>query len=158
MNPFATITALAERTMDILAKRHKWVIDESRNGPLDLFGEPKTALPMTPDIQDANRLIQSNSTGAGVRFTEIMEGHIHVGEDIGDFQAAERVAKGRSSAARFYLSVDAFNVNDCKWTRPKTQIVTLTPYSDPTPRPCCTRDWVIFVRGTVKGPFTCAPW
>ncbi|KAB2576368.1 Cholesterol oxidase [Lasiodiplodia theobromae] len=112
VNPFATITALAERTMDILAKRHKWVIDESRNGPLNLFGEPKTALPMTPDIQDADRLIQSNSTGAGVRFTEIMEGHIHIGEDIGDFQAAERVAKGRSSAARFYLSVDAFNVND----------------------------------------------
>lgn len=102
--------------MDTLAKRQKWVIDESRNGPLNLFGEPKTPLSMTSDIEEADRLIQSNNSGAGVRFTEIMEGHIHVGEDIGDFQAAERVAKGRSSAARFYLSVDAFNVNDCKCT------------------------------------------
>lgn len=99
--------------MYLVAKRYAWIRDETPNGPLDLFGEPKTCFPMTRDMQETDELIQCTTTGAGVRFTEILEGHIHVGEDIGDFQTAERVAKGRSSAARLYLSVDAYHVPSC---------------------------------------------
>lgn len=78
---------------------------------------------MTPDMQKTEQLIRSTATGSGVRFTEIMEGHIYVGDDIQDFKTAERVAQGRSSAARFYLSVDAFNVRNCKCRLPAIELV-----------------------------------
>jgi hypothetical protein len=48
----------------------------------------------------------------GVRFTEIMDGHIYIGDDISDFIVAENVAKGASSSARFYLSVDAYSIKN----------------------------------------------
>ncbi|KAK0642795.1 hypothetical protein DIS24_g8645 [Lasiodiplodia hormozganensis] len=65
VNPFATITALAERTMQIAA-----------------------------------------ATG-GVQFTEIMEGHIHVGNDLDDFVSAEKTAQSSSSSGLLYLSVSS---------------------------------------------------
>ncbi|GME65013.1 putative glucose-methanol-choline oxidoreductase protein [Neofusicoccum parvum] len=116
VNPFATITALAERSLQYIATKRGWgdvqELIKEQNGPLDLFGKPKKSYAMTPDMKKTERLIKSSSADSGVRFTEIMEGHMHIGGDIDDFQTAERVARGRSSAARFYLSVDAFSVRD----------------------------------------------
>ena len=39
-----------------------------------------------------------------------MDGYLYVGEEIEDYEIAVEAAKGMSSAARFYLSVDAWDI------------------------------------------------
>jgi len=66
---------------------------------------------MTEDMKRAqNAIAQSPRTG-GARFTEIMDGYLYVGDDIEDFEFAVEAAKGTSSTAKFYLSVDAWDIN-----------------------------------------------
>lgn len=127
MNPLATITALAERSVHLISLKNGWEVDlKTKNGRLDLFGEPKRSFPLTPDMIEASKAIKSLCpTDGGVRLTEVMDGHIHIGADIEDFAVAENVAKGASSSARFYLSVDAYSVEN------RMFIYNLSPnYSD----------------------------
>lgn len=115
VNPFATITALAERTVEKAAQKRRWTIDyATKNGRLDLFGPPKVRWPMSKDLQAAQTTITAAGTNTGVRFCEIMEGHIYIGDDIEDFTVAESKAKGASSAARFYLTVDSYSTENCR--------------------------------------------
>ncbi|KAJ6588514.1 hypothetical protein B0H19DRAFT_1205902 [Mycena capillaripes] len=109
VNPFATITALAERSVNLIAKRNGLTVDMSANGKLDLFGKPAKSFPSSPDMVVAREAIR---LADGVRFTEIMDGYINIGDDIVDFVVAENVAKGSSSSARFYLSVDAYSAKN----------------------------------------------
>ncbi|KAK7452183.1 hypothetical protein VKT23_012286 [Stygiomarasmius scandens] len=112
VNPLATITALAERSVHMIAQQRGWEIDlVTRNERLNLFGMPARSLPLTPDMEGAVKAMGSGpSTDDSMRFTEIMDGHIYIGDDIEDFTVAENAAKGASSSARFYLTVDAYNV------------------------------------------------
>jgi len=113
VNPFATITALAERAVHFAAHQRGWETDlETKNGRLDLFGKPAKSFALTPDMVEAQEAIKASASTSGVRFTEIMEGHIHIGDNIDDFEVAENVAKGASSAAKFYLSIDAYSVKN----------------------------------------------
>ncbi|KAF9469642.1 Alpha/Beta hydrolase protein [Collybia nuda] len=114
VNPLATISALAEKFVDLAAERKGWSIDlETQNGILDLFGKPKRNVrPLTPDMERASAAIRETGTLGGVRFTEVMEGYIHIGDDIVDFDVAERKARGAASAARLYLSVDAYSIDN----------------------------------------------
>ncbi|KAJ7641620.1 hypothetical protein FB45DRAFT_825916 [Roridomyces roridus] len=111
VNPFATITALAERSVHYIAEQRGLTIDWSKNGRLDLFGQPakvfsgKDDSTVVPDEEGAD--------GEGdLRFTEIMEGHIHIGSDIDDFGLAESAGKGSASAMKLYLSVEGPNVEE----------------------------------------------
>ncbi|KAK7532801.1 uncharacterized protein J3D65DRAFT_557668 [Phyllosticta citribraziliensis] len=106
VNPFATITALAERSVRLLAQG-RWTIDETRNGRLDLFGEPKRSTPAVPGSE-----VRFGEIPGSVRFAEILQGHLHLGDDIEDAVVAENVARGCSSAARLYLSVEV-PMQDC---------------------------------------------
>ncbi|KAJ7757153.1 hypothetical protein B0H16DRAFT_1538314 [Mycena metata] len=113
VNPFATITALAERSVDLITKNIGATIDHSKNGKLDLFSKPARAAALTSDMLAASKAIRAASPSkGGIRFTEIMDGHIYVGDDIEDFIVAENVAKGSSSSARFYLTVDAYSLKN----------------------------------------------
>ncbi|KAJ7248149.1 hypothetical protein B0H12DRAFT_727764 [Mycena haematopus] len=113
VNPFATITALAERSVHAIIKSMGSTMDMSANGKLDLFGRPAKCLAWTQDMITASEAIRSASpSSGGIRFTEIMDGHIHIGDDIDDFVVAEDVAKGSSSSAGFYLTVDAYSVKN----------------------------------------------
>ncbi|KAK7042261.1 FAD/NAD(P)-binding domain-containing protein [Favolaschia claudopus] len=113
VNPFATITALAERSVHLIAKNIGCAIDTSPNGKLDLLGRPAKSFPLTQDMLTAGEAIRSASPlDGGIRFTEIMDGYIHVGDDIDDFVVAEDVAKGAASSAKFYLSVDVYSVKN----------------------------------------------
>ncbi|KAK8242173.1 hypothetical protein IWZ00DRAFT_443295 [Phyllosticta capitalensis] len=112
VNPFATITALAERSIDLLALQRGWAIDQTPNGRLDLFGKPKRSFSLTPEMVNAQSLARLAPKSGGVRFTEILEGHLHIGDNIGDFAVAESVAKGSSSSARLYLSVETHSVEN----------------------------------------------
>ncbi|GME43003.1 glucose-methanol-choline oxidoreductase [Neofusicoccum parvum] len=113
VNPFATITALAERSVDAIAKDRAYQIDMlTKNGRLDLFGKPAKSVPLTPGMMKAQKAMEKSTKSRGVQFTEIMDGHIHIGDNIGDYTIAEKVAKGSSSSARLYLSVTTGNARN----------------------------------------------
>ncbi|KAF2741804.1 FAD/NAD(P)-binding domain-containing protein [Sporormia fimetaria CBS 119925] len=110
VNPFATITALAERSVDRITRKHDLQIDQTKNNNLDLVGNPARSFPFTPDMSKASEIISNAKNATGIRFTEIMEGYIHIGYDIEDFTVAENIARGSASLGRLYLSVDAYDV------------------------------------------------
>jgi hypothetical protein len=117
VNPFATITALAERSVEHVAAERGIRIDyETKNGILDLFGPPGRSLALDPDLQHATQIIEDSqrNNALGTTFSEVMEGYIHAGGDIEDFKVAEEVARGVSSSARFFLSVHAWDTTQRK--------------------------------------------
>ncbi|KAF7926366.1 uncharacterized protein EAE98_006661 [Botrytis deweyae] len=124
VNPFATITALAERSVAHAAKNLNLSIDyDTSNGVLDLFGEPKYA-PMQLqsygtqnfEVEEATKMIDEseNSKTSGFGFTEVMEGFVHIGENLKgdhreDYEIAAKTARGLCEASRFFLSVKTFD-------------------------------------------------
>lgn len=137
-NPLATITALAERSVEHYCRKNNLKINREKNHNLDLFGEPKhhpdTRRKMTEEIalqrseinsiKGASHVIsKADATHAsGFGFTEVMSGYIHHGEDgmnmdtHATYELGYRSAKSLCESARFFLSVQAFNtttmVND----------------------------------------------
>lgn len=130
-NPFATITALAERSVDLYIKEQDLQVDTTKNKTLDLFGAPqhvyhhegcawKDRIEDTQEnakIKSANKAITAaqrlNDPGFG--FTEVMSGHIHRDtalrrDNVDTYKLAARMAKSLSETARFFLSVQSFNI------------------------------------------------
>jgi len=62
----------------------------------------------------------------GVRFTEIMEGDMYIGDEIEDFDIAVEAAKAAASTAKFYLSVDAWDINTLTDTKNHAAMLTGT--------------------------------
>jgi hypothetical protein len=58
----------------------------------------------------AQEAIAKSPQIGGARFTEIMDGYLYVGDEIENHELAVEAAKGSSSTARFYLSVDAWDI------------------------------------------------
>ncbi|KAM7209212.1 hypothetical protein V8F20_000550 [Naviculisporaceae sp. PSN 640] len=130
-NPFATIAALAERSVEGYCKSHGLTISEEDNGLLDLFGEPQHAprrymparkreridlLEEHESLIEANEVIQyaDDIKAAGMGFTEVMSGFVHFDSNLKEdnretYQLAYRTAKSLCESARFFLSVQAFN-------------------------------------------------
>lgn len=135
-NPLATITALAERSVEKYCKRRELRIDNTKNEILDLFGEPahhpakhrrrktreEVALQEaeTESVNDAVHVISSADAikASGFGFTEVMSGFIHhdeagMREDMrSTYHLAHRTAKSLCESARFFLSVQAFNTKN----------------------------------------------
>jgi hypothetical protein len=123
INPFATITALAERSCHLVYQELGWQPHETENGILDLFGGPQVIhnVPYYLDHFD-----ESPADRAGVRFTEVMDGYIHIGDNIDEFQVAHDVAKGASSSARLYITVDVFRVDNLTSSASDSSVATGT--------------------------------
>ncbi|KAF2019480.1 FAD/NAD(P)-binding domain-containing protein [Aaosphaeria arxii CBS 175.79] len=102
VNPLATITALAERSIDLLIEKNGWTVDNAPNGRLDLFGLPSKPMGQTSEKGPISKIVTNPGT---VQFHETMEGHVHIGDDIQDFSTAEQVARHASSSARLALHV-----------------------------------------------------
>ena len=84
---------------------------ETRNGKLDLFSRPQKTN-MNGDTQ--SRYLDTTKKSTGFRFTEIMNGFVAVGSNIDDFAVAEKRAKGASSRAQIYLSIEVHDVSGGK--------------------------------------------
>ncbi|KAM0248026.1 hypothetical protein ACHAQJ_009631 [Trichoderma viride] len=115
VNPFATITALAERSVELVSHKYRIAIDyDTKNGLLDLYGSPAFSLPRDRDIEKlASTISNARSNGySGVGFSEVMSGFIHVGRDVGDFEIAAKIARGRCEAARFFLTVQSWDTSE----------------------------------------------
>ncbi|PWY90103.1 FAD/NAD(P)-binding domain-containing protein [Aspergillus heteromorphus CBS 117.55] len=116
VNPFATITAFAERSVELVAQKHNIDIDyDTKNGQLDMFNTPSFPFPQDDTGRErlAIRIEESvkNQT-AGIEFTEIMIGHVYTGPDVKDFEVAAKLARGRCEAARFFLSVKSWSTEE----------------------------------------------
>lgn len=126
VNPFATITALAERSVEHAASfRVEREIDfVTKNETLDLFGKPfqisgenkHLRRTETKKIQEAYDLVNATraAKATGFGFSEVMSGYIHVGDGIEgdkqeDYETAAKTAKGLCEEARFFLSVKAWD-------------------------------------------------
>ncbi|TDZ22449.1 Cholesterol oxidase [Colletotrichum orbiculare MAFF 240422] len=126
VNPFATITALAERSVDAYIRKKGLKIYATKNGILDLFGEPQHAPRDNmktrelehecKKIHEAKSMIHqaSRSKAGGFGFTEVMSGFVHrddglVTDKRATYELAYRTAKSLCESARFFLSVQAFN-------------------------------------------------
>jgi hypothetical protein len=127
-NPFATISALAERSVELYAQERNLTISDEENGILDLFGEPRhlphsRKLHRENSIPEEERSISGASDAiitaeaikaSGFGFTEVMSGFLHYDERMKDndkstYQLAYRTAKSLCESARFFLSVQSFN-------------------------------------------------
>ncbi|KAL6876266.1 hypothetical protein HDV57DRAFT_522849 [Trichoderma longibrachiatum] len=115
VNPFATITALAERSVEMASQKYGIAIDyETKNGLLDLYGSPAFPLPKEQDIEKlASRISNARANGhSGVGFSEVMSGFIHAGQDVGDFEIATKIARSQCESARFFLSVKSWDTSE----------------------------------------------
>lgn len=83
----------------------------AQNEKLDLFGKPGVSFPFSSDVAEAQKALQATSATGGVHFTEIMAGHIHIGDDIDNLVMAEKVAESSSSSGSLYLSISASGKN-----------------------------------------------
>ena len=133
-NPFATIAALAERSVEAYAASQGLTIRQEKNAILDLLGEPQHPALTTPplrrrdyvramededSISEAGKVIRTarELSASGFGFTEVMSGFVHYDrslvEDRRDtYELAHRVAKSLCESARFFLSVQAFDTNE----------------------------------------------
>lgn len=124
VNPFATITALAERSMEKIAEDRHLTIREDRNGSLNLFGKP-AHIPESLQREDALQVMRvqdiiqtaRDDNTAGIAFTEMMDGWIHIrdkNETIKNlsFEHATATARGRGEFARFFLSARSWNTHN----------------------------------------------
>lgn len=133
VNPFATITALAERTVEYASSQRigRPINLLQKNSILNLFAEPGQ---FPEEFKQLHRANTSRITRAyhevertkaekadGFGFSEVMSGYIHVGEGvegdkIEDFETAAKTAKGLCEQARFFLSIKAWNTETSKCT------------------------------------------
>ncbi|RAL05213.1 FAD/NAD(P)-binding domain-containing protein [Aspergillus ibericus CBS 121593] len=113
VNPFATITAFAERSVEMMAHKRSISIDyDTRNGQLDMFNAPAFPSPRDADTTKLAARLASEHQTAGVAFSEIMTGFIYTGHDVRDFDVATRLARGRCENARFFLSVKSWSTEE----------------------------------------------
>ncbi|PYI01538.1 FAD/NAD(P)-binding domain-containing protein [Aspergillus sclerotiicarbonarius CBS 121057] len=102
VNPLATITALAERSVDLIAKKHQCSIDMATpNGSLDAFSQP-----MVSRCENGDTAIYKSLLPIGWQFSEVLEGHITPQPNDMDFTVCEALGKGSSSAMRMFLTIE----------------------------------------------------
>ena len=121
VNPFATITALAERAIDHWCKANDLRIQTESNGQLDFFGAPKRAPPQADVAENSQivsalaRITEARAVHAvGYDFTELMTGYVHCSDQMVDdtratYKLAARTAKRLAESARFFLSAEALD-------------------------------------------------
>jgi hypothetical protein len=103
VNPLATISALSERSVSLIAERSGLSIDlETENQPLNAYSKPSVSW----DCQNHQNSTKKAPQSIGWQFTEIMHGHVRMGSEIGSFAVAERVGKGASCSMWMFLTVE----------------------------------------------------
>ncbi|KAJ6162957.1 hypothetical protein N7497_002936 [Penicillium chrysogenum] len=112
VNPLATISALSERSVSLIAERSGLSIDlETENQPLNAYSKPSVSWDCQPHQNSTKEAPQS----IGWQFTEIMHGHIRIGSETGSFAVSERVGKGASCSMRMFLTVEICRRGDLQY-------------------------------------------
>ncbi|KAL4940401.1 hypothetical protein BDV06DRAFT_20342 [Aspergillus oleicola] len=101
VNPLATITALAERTIDLLAQEKGHTVDlVTENGNIDRDSRPRITL------RNGNYENDSDYAPTGWQFTEALDGHVSTPTRTSEPLVAEEVGRGSASMIRMTLTVD----------------------------------------------------
>ncbi|KAK1252313.1 hypothetical protein MKX08_003500 [Trichoderma sp. CBMAI-0020] len=127
VNPFATIAALAERTIEAYARENGLVISEEKNGILDLFGKPAHQPRDRRPLTALNGKVPQKTTGRAkiprsktVEFAELMSGFIHRTQlDVAvdkkaAYESAFRAGKGKGETGRLLVSATIFEGHDMR--------------------------------------------
>ena len=103
VNPLATITALSERSVQLLVKKTGLSIDfATKNGVLDTYSKPRVS--RNPQIPNETMNIETNPIGW--QFTETLYGHIYMRAKDKVLGRSGKVEKGSSCAMRILLTID----------------------------------------------------
>ncbi|CAG8576372.1 6145_t:CDS:2, partial [Scutellospora calospora] len=108
VNPFFTISALAERICNLAARDRNWTIN------YDLVKEPINF--EKPSVIWPRESLEPIETtwpplNGGVTFTEVMRGYFSTEVITKNYKAAEIQAKSSNSTMQFLINIIAFNVN-----------------------------------------------
>ncbi|KAJ5666351.1 Glucose-methanol-choline oxidoreductase C-terminal, partial [Penicillium maclennaniae] len=103
VNPLATITALSERSVELLAKKCGLSADlATKNGVLNTYSKPR----VSRNQQTRNKIRNVESKSIGWQFTETLYGHICIGATKEPLAHYERIAESSSCAMRMILTID----------------------------------------------------
>lgn len=103
MNPLATISALSERSVDLIAKKNGLSIDlMSRNEPLDINSTPK----VSNDNQYRQDSTELGPSSIGWQFTEALSGHIYIGPNFKHDELFEDMGRDYSCAMQMLLTIE----------------------------------------------------
>ncbi|KAJ5169647.1 uncharacterized protein N7500_002430 [Penicillium coprophilum] len=112
VNPMATISALAERCVELLTERSGSSIDlETKNQPLNAYSKPR----VSPDYQEHRGSTKNAPQSIGWQFTETMHGIIRFGPGLEGFELSERVRKGSACVTRMFLTVEICRGEDSRY-------------------------------------------
>ncbi|PYH98060.1 FAD/NAD(P)-binding domain-containing protein [Aspergillus ellipticus CBS 707.79] len=111
VNPLATISALAERSVDLLAKRHRYSIDmTTENGHLNVSSVPRVSK-MQQQIPSAPAF-DTTLVSSRWQFSEVLQGHISTQPSRVDCETSEHLGKSSSSAMRMFLTIEVCRKTD----------------------------------------------
>lgn len=105
VNPLATISALAERSLVLLSENLGFSIDvDTRNGDLDADSQPMVSrsYEACPKVVKG---IEESAESIGWQFTEVLNGNFCVNPKINDVVVSENTGKGSSCAMQMYLTI-----------------------------------------------------
>ncbi|GKZ48512.1 hypothetical protein AbraIFM66951_000584 [Aspergillus brasiliensis] len=106
VNPMATIIALAERSVELIAKRREFSIDtDTPNGTLDASSQRMISRNVAHGFQDTDKSYHLLSP-IGWQFTEVLDGHIYLQSNDVGFDTCEALGRGSSCTMRMFLTVE----------------------------------------------------
>ncbi|KAK9235613.1 Alpha/Beta hydrolase protein, partial [Lipomyces kononenkoae] len=109
VNPFLTITALAERTVELAAKDRGWVISPRRITQAIDFKSPAYAppRPLRQVVRNRPGIIPSQG---GIAFSEVMKGYFGTDLLSDDYHTAESQGRASSSTMEVFLTIIAYDL------------------------------------------------
>jgi hypothetical protein len=106
VNPLATISALAERSLVLLAEKSGFSIDmDTTNGNLDADSQPMISRSHQARPKNVKG-IEESAESIGWQFTEVLNGNFCVNPKIKDFVVSENTGKASSCAMKIYLTIE----------------------------------------------------
>ncbi|KAL4907588.1 hypothetical protein BDW74DRAFT_176339 [Aspergillus multicolor] len=108
VNPLATITALAERSVALLAEERGLIVDlETKNGEINADSRPMVSRPRNREGQHND---DEEYVSTGWQFTEVLEGYISAssGSPNVECRVAEEEGKSSSSVMRIIPTVEIY--------------------------------------------------
>jgi len=123
VNPCATITALAERSCDIITRERDWSVEERPNGLLDFNAKPYTPLPPSKDLQTRHEQIILSKKSNGLSFDEILEGFIVMNNGSCGFEIASALAETVSNPVKLSTKVYLHRLDNGSYKGVATGIV-----------------------------------
>ncbi|KAK9384290.1 hypothetical protein V1515DRAFT_633659 [Lipomyces mesembrius] len=116
VNPFLTITAVAERTVEFAAKDRGWVLSPRRitqaiDFKMPAYAPPRPLRQVGRKLEASHReFLTSLPSQGGIAFSEIMKGYFGTDLLSDDYRTAEAQGRSSSSTMEFFLTIIAYDL------------------------------------------------